>query len=139
MTNFQSSEVAAVFDAYPSPLRQRLLELRALILKTAGEIDGVGEIEETLKWGQPSYLTPKSKSGTTIRIDKDKSAEGGYALYVNCQSDLVEAWRERYPEMKFLGSRSLHFSSDDELPLGAVKHCIGMALTYHARKKAKAS
>ena len=28
---------------------------------------GVGEITETLRWGQPSYITSKPKSGTTIR------------------------------------------------------------------------
>jgi len=65
---FANADVAAVFRAYPAPLRARLLALRRLIFDTAAETDGVGPLDETLKWGQPSYLTAASRSGTTIRI-----------------------------------------------------------------------
>jgi hypothetical protein len=67
---FSSDEVEAVFAQYPDQVRERLLALRDLIFDTASHTKGVGEIEETLKWGQPSYLTIKPKSGTTIRIDQ---------------------------------------------------------------------
>lgn len=61
-------EVAVVFDSYPEEMRVKLLFLRRLIYETAASLEEVGELEETLKWGEPSYLTPKSKSGSTIRI-----------------------------------------------------------------------
>lgn len=35
---------------------------------TAASFEEIGEIEETLKWVEPSYLTPKSKRGSTIRV-----------------------------------------------------------------------
>jgi hypothetical protein len=76
-----------------------LLELRRLILETAVETDGAGKIVETLKWGQPSYLTEKPKSGTTIRIAKDGSELGDIALYVSCSTSLVSEWRGLFPDL----------------------------------------
>jgi hypothetical protein len=70
-----NQDVATVFKAYPEKARTKLMFLRQLILDTASSIRGVGEIEETLKWGEPSYLTPKSKSGSTLRIDWKESQE----------------------------------------------------------------
>ena len=61
--------VEAAFGTYPEPVRTRLRALRRLIFDTASATKGVGALEETLKWGQPSYLTPQTKSGSTIRID----------------------------------------------------------------------
>jgi len=47
--------VAAIFDAYPPRIRSKLTALRRLILDTAQVTNGVGAIEEALRWGQPSY------------------------------------------------------------------------------------
>lgn len=81
---FANGGIAAVFAAYPDAIRTRLLTLRAMILTTAEQIDGVGPLEETLKWGQPSYLTTQTGSGSTIRIDRQKADDRG-AMYF--QSD----------------------------------------------------
>jgi hypothetical protein len=74
----------AVFRAYPPALRRKLLALRRLILETARKTDGVGAIEETLRWGQPSFLTSQTGSGSTIRIDAVKAHPGRYAIYFHC-------------------------------------------------------
>ncbi len=95
--DFSDPAVAAVFNAYPGPLKAKLLALRRLIFETAKATKGVGALQETLKWGQPSYLTPQTKSGSTIRIDQVKSAANQYAVYFHCQTDLVETFRELYP------------------------------------------
>lgn len=127
--------VAAVFDAYPGPARERLLALRRLILDTAAETDGVGRVEEALKWGQPSYLTPETGSGSTIRIDAVRGDPERYAIYFHCQTDLVETFRRLYPRhFSFEGNRALHFRAGDELPEAELKHCIALALTYHSRR-----
>src|SRR3954465_10661154 len=73
MKRFADPAVAAVFAAYPVVLRKRLMVLRALVLDVAAKTGGVGRLTETLKWGQPSYLTPETKSGTTVRIDRLKA------------------------------------------------------------------
>ena len=41
-----------------------MLRLRQIVLDTASETEGVDALEETLKWGEPSYLT---RDGSTIR------------------------------------------------------------------------
>jgi Domain of unknown function (DU1801) len=130
-----SAEVAGVFDAYPPDIRKALLRVRNLILETAAATEGVGEIEETLKWGQPSYLTPQSGSGTTIRIDRVKSTDDAYALYVNCQTSLVATFRERYPKLRYDGKRAIVWRANDKIDAAALRHCIALALTYHLRKK----
>ena len=134
---FDKPDVAAVFDSYPTDVRKPLLRLRQLILETAASTDGVGALEETLKWGQPSYLTAKPKTGSTIRIDRVKGREGKYALYVHCQTNLVSTFREIYPDsFSYEGNRGIVFDAGDSLPEDELRHCISLALTYHLRKKA---
>ena len=135
---FADKDVEAVFAGYPSDTRKRLLELRTLIFDTARQTDGVGALEETLKWGQPSYLTAQTKSGSTIRIDQVKAGEGRYAAYFHCQSGLVPLFREHYDgELSFEGKRAIVFDLETPLPEAAVRHCVALALTHHLRKKAK--
>ncbi|VAW24015.1 hypothetical protein MNBD_ALPHA11-2400 [hydrothermal vent metagenome] len=130
---FENADVEAVFNSYSENLQAPLLQVRQLILQVAKTTDGVGQLQETLKWGQVSYLTPITKSGTTIRIgEKGKS---DIALFVNCKSSLVEDWRTRYPTLRYEGNRAIILSADEELPKETIGHCIAMALTYHLRKK----
>ena len=135
-SGFADPAVQAAFDAYPKPLRPKLLALRRLILDTARNTGGVGAIEETLKWGQPSYLTPETKSGSTLRIDQVKPAADQYAVYFHCQTDLVETFRGLYPtELNYGGNRSILLSAADDMPEAELRHCIGLALTYHLNKR----
>ena len=133
---FPDPAVEAVFDAYPKPLRTKLLALRRLILDTARTTKGVGALQETLKWGQPSYLTPETKSGSTIRIDRVKSDASQYAVYFHCQTDLVETFRELYPtELHYGGNRSILLDAQDGIHEPALRHCVALALTYHLNKR----
>src|SRR5882757_3751463 len=127
--------VDAVFGAYPKPLKAKLLALRRLILDTAAATKGVGELQETLKWGQPSYLTAATKSGSTIRIDRVKAPANQYALYFHCQTDLVATFRELYPKLTTAGNRAIILNADDAVPETALRHCVALALTYHLRKR----
>jgi hypothetical protein len=134
--DFSDPAVDAVFSAYPKPLQSRLLALRRLIFDTAKATEGVGALQETLKWGQPSYLTPETRSGSTIRIDRDKSAPNRYAIYFHCQTDLVGIFREFYPtELSFGGNRSILLDAGEELPEPALRHCVALALTYRLNKR----
>jgi hypothetical protein len=132
---FESAEVAATFRAYPDAIREKLLRLRHLIFDAALATPGVGALEETLKWGQPSYATAETGSGSPIRIDRVKSAPAQYAMYFHCQTNLVATFRELYPgELKFVGNRSVLFDRDDKIPVRTLRHCVALALTYHLRK-----
>jgi hypothetical protein len=122
--------VAAVFDAYPPALRARLTRLRKLILATAAKMDGIGTIEETLRWGQPAFL---AKTGSTIRIDAVKGERSRYAMYFICHTDLVERFRELYPQLVYQGNRAILFDVRAAFPEDALRHCISLALTYRRR------
>jgi hypothetical protein len=131
----QNPAVAAAFDACPAPIRTKLLALRRLIFDTARSTEGVGALEEALKWGQVSYLTIESKSGSTIRIDRVKSTAGQYAVYFHCQTDLVATFRELYPELSYGGNRSILLDAAGQLPEAELRHCVALALTYHLSKR----
>ena len=131
-----NSEVADVFNSYPKNIKSKLMFLRKLIFDTAASIEGIGEIEETLKWGEPSYLTPESKSGSTIRIAWKESQKENYSIFFKCTANLVPAFKEKFPkQFKFGGNRSIDFSLNDDIPVKELKRCIALALTYHRNKK----
>ena len=132
---FADPAVDAVFKAYPPPIKSKLLALRRLIFDTARTTRGVGRLEESLKWGQPSYLTPETKSGSTIRIDQVKSGAGQYAVYFHCQTNLVETFLELYPNLVYGGNRCILLDATEALPEAALRHCVALALTYHLNKR----
>lgn len=116
MKPFASAEVAAKFAVYPPNVRAKLLALRDLVFETAATAEGVGEIEETLKWGEPAYAT-KNKNGSTVRMDWKHKHPNQYAMYFNCQTTLVETFRTIFPsDFTFEGNRALVFSLEDEVP-----------------------
>ena len=120
----------------PKTVKTKLLALRRLILDTAAVTEGVGKLEETLKWGQPSYLTPETKSGSTIRIDRVKSSDKHYAVFFHCQTDLVETFRQLYPkEFSYSGNRCIILDADEKIAEPALRHCVALALTYHLNKR----
>ncbi|MEM7214976.1 MAG: DUF1801 domain-containing protein [Pseudomonadota bacterium] len=128
----RTSDIENVIKSYPVSIEEKLSDLRHLVLSVAEETEGVGEIEECLKWGQPSFVTKKPKSGSTIRIDAVKDEPDRVAMYFICTTNLVESFRELYPEtFNFEGNRALIFKIDEVVPEEELKHCIAMALTYH--------
>lgn len=129
MTN---KNVAITFERYPERFQKPLLELRALIFETAASISAVGELEESLKWSQPSYATKASKSGSPIRIDR--FGDEKIALYFHCQTTLVEEFRALFSEVfEFSKNRAIVLDPDKELPKKELAFCIEQALTYHKR------
>ena len=125
-------EVKVVFDNYPDSIRDKMFALRELVIETAREIDGITNIEETLKWGEPSYLT---KSGSTIRIDWKSKTPDQFAMYFKCTSRLVGVFKMIFNKrFNFEGNRAIVFHLNDKIPVEDLKHCIKAALTYHKVK-----
>jgi len=118
----------------PDHLKEKLFSLRELILETAVENPAIGPLEETLKWGEPAFLTSATKAGTTVRINRHNKDNNQYAIYVHCQTDLLDRYRQLYSDtLTFDGDRAVVFNIAEKPPLEAVKHCIAMALTYHLK------
>lgn len=133
-----SADVRGVLDSYPRDVRPALLSLRRLIFDVAAATPGVGRVEEALRWGQASFLTSETGSGSTIRIDAVKGQPGRYAMFFHCQSGLIDSFRELYgTKFTFDGKRAITFSAASKLPLQELRHCVSLALTHHLKKKAK--
>ena len=80
------ADVAAAFAAFPERVRARLLEVRDLVFETAADLEDVGPLTETLKWGEPAYLTEATGSGSTIRLGWPKARPSHAAVYFNCKT-----------------------------------------------------
>ena len=131
---FQSAAVAAKFEAYPSVVRRQLLALREVVFRTAASIPEVGVIEETLKWGEPAYVT-KNGAGSTVRMDWKAKSPEQYGMYFHCQTNLVESFRSMFPnDFVFEGNRALIFKVGERIPIDAVSVCIAASLTYHLKR-----
>lgn len=138
MRRFKDSSIARVFAAYPAVLGARLMALRELVLETAAQTAGVGPVQEALKWGQPSFLTPSTHSGSTIRIGPLALSATDYAIFFHCQTSLVDTFKKRFGStFRYEGSRALVFAVSDRLPKSELGECIAMALTYHLAKKSR--
>jgi hypothetical protein len=126
-------EVEAVFVSYPDAVKEKVLHLRELILKTAEETDGIDSLEETLKWGEPSYLT---KHGSTVRVAWKAKTPDQYAVYFKCTSKLVPTFREVFCDaFAYEDNRAIIFNiADGAADEQALKSCIKAALTYHRVK-----
>lgn len=129
MELIESPEVSKTIKKYPENIQDKLHYLRSLILETASETEGITKIEETLKWGEPSYTT---KNGSTIRIDWKENNPKQYVMYFHCKTKLVDTFKEIYKDsFKFEGNRAIIFNTNDKIPVNKLKHCILLSLTYH--------
>jgi hypothetical protein len=115
------------FEGYPENAQTALKRLRDLILDVAKALE-IGDIEESLKWGEPCYSV---KTGSPIRMDWKLKTPNHYYLYFNCQTKLVDTYRELYAgTLECQGSRAIVFNLSDPLPEIEVRHCIELALRY---------
>lgn len=132
MKTIRNPAVAAVFQQYPADMRKKVLFLRELVLDTAAGIANVGDVEETLKWGEPSYIV---QPGSTIRMGWKRSSPDKYMLYFNCKTRLIETFSALYGDLfSYEGNRAIVFTRHELIPVKQVKHCITLALQYHRIK-----
>lgn len=125
-------EVNQVFARYPDSVRDKMLFLRELVIDTAQEIDDLNELEETLKWGEPSFVT---KHGSTLRMDWKRKTPDQYAMYFQCTSRLVETFRIVFEhQFLFEANRAIVFPIKQKVPVLELKECIKATLTYHKVK-----
>ncbi|WP_425409438.1 DUF1801 domain-containing protein [Hyphococcus sp.] len=129
-------EVAGVLNTYPDVVRKKLLHIRDMIFRAADEDENIGEIDETLKWGEPSYLTSQTKSGSTIRLAWKSAKPDMLGVYFNCNTTLVDSFREMFGEtLSFENNRAILLSVISEVPEKELSACFAEALTYHLNKR----
>ncbi|WP_298874490.1 DUF1801 domain-containing protein [uncultured Bradyrhizobium sp.] len=130
-------EVNLAFGALPAPIGKRLLQVRDLIFATAAADDKVGRLTETLKWGEPAYLTDETGSGSTIRLGRLKDSDQAAILF-NCKTTLIDTFRERFPDaFEYRQTRALLLPVAGKLPKQELSVCLSLALTYHLDRRGK--
>jgi len=124
--------VSPKLESYPAEIQPKINYLRSLLVEVASEIPNIGVIEETLKWGEPSYI---AKKGSTIRMDWKSKNPDQYALYFKCTSKLVSTFKELYgTTFQYEKNRAILFDLDDPIPVDELKVCLRLALNYHNLK-----
>ncbi|WP_192348460.1 DUF1801 domain-containing protein [Algoriphagus sp. Y33] len=125
-------KVNETFANYPASVRDKMQFLKELVIETAEETEGIDEIEVTLKWGEPSFIT---KNGSTLRMDWKEKSPDQYAMYFQCTSRLVRTFRLVFDhKFHYEGNRALVFQLNQKIPVVELKECIKASLTYHKVK-----
>ncbi|NRR93571.1 DUF1801 domain-containing protein [Winogradskyella undariae] len=125
--------VNEVFANYPDFVRDKMQFLRELVIETAEETEGITRLEETLKWGEPSFVT---KNGSTLRMDWKEKSPDQYAMYFQCTSRLVNTFRLVFDhKFEYEGKRAIVFKLNQKVPEMELKECIKASLTYHNVKE----
>ncbi|PVW16189.1 DUF1801 domain-containing protein [Marixanthomonas spongiae] len=122
-------KVAEKFENYPDFVRDKMQNLRELVIETAEEMQDIAVLEETLKWGEPSFVT---KNGSTLRMDWKEKTPDQYAMYFQCTSRLVDTFRLVFDhKFQFEGKRAIIFQLNQKIPELELKECIKASLRYH--------
>ncbi len=137
MKSFQESTVKEKFDSFPKEHKKALLAIRELVFDVAQSTEGVGPLVETLKWAQPSYITEKSKSGSTVRVDR--FGEHKVAIFFHCQTTLVDSFRGIFPHLVYSGNRAIVLDPHEPIPEFELRACIEMSLLYKLKKRRRNS
>lgn len=118
-------------DKYPEIARAQFSAIRSEIRHIA-TAHNLGKVEESLKWGEPSFSV---KGGSPIRIDwKDKTPEV-LNVYFHCQTRLIDTFKEVYPNsFTYQGNRALSLPLTKSIHDTPLKQCLLIAMTYHKVK-----
>ena len=118
-------------DTYPKNARTLFIKIRTLIYDVVNE-EQLGEVSESLKWGEPSYAVIK---GSPMRMSWKAKYPQQISLYFNCNTTLIETFNELYADaLQFKGNREIVIPFSSPIPQDELKDCISMALRYHRIK-----
>lgn len=123
----QPSSIDVKIADYPPAVRTRFTEIRHLLHDTAKDC-GSQELEESLKWSEPSF---KSKQGSPIRISWRADSPDALSVYFNCNTKLVATFREVLPDaFEYHGNRELTLPVTGDFSHTALTQCFSLALQY---------
>ena len=96
-----------------------MLSLRELVFETAEHVCPTEQIQESIKWGQPSYTCPR---GSAVRMHWNEKDTEHYRMFFHCQTKLIETFRVLYPQQfHYEGNRAIRFRLVAEID----RECLG--------------
>ena len=126
--------VRRVVWCYPGAAQKMFFYLREVLFEEISRDKRIGEVIEALRWNEPAYLTTGGE-GTTVRIAWKPAYSESIGLYFNCKTNLIDTFREIFPELEYLGNRAVLLDLDTEVNEPVVQECFHHALTYHLKKR----
>lgn len=131
------SDIARIFARWPDPVQAVLMEIRQRLHRLADADQRIGPLQECLKWGQPSWVTATSKSGTTIRVGYNDDMPDRAWIYVHCGTSLISDYKDRFGDLlETEGNRAIALPLDKMPDDHILDACLAMALLYHVNKSA---
>ncbi|SHJ67586.1 hypothetical protein SAMN05444000_111116 [Shimia gijangensis] len=126
------SDIETTIAGWPEAAKTCFHALRKVIFQTAASNSAVGTLEEVLKWGEPSFLTSQTRSGTTLRISWKPKTPDEIGVFVICRTDMLKQVRALYPEaFRYEGTRAAYLPLSHPIPEEAVAYLAMRAQTYH--------
>ncbi len=133
---FFKKSVKDIFEKFPLDIQESFMKIRDLIFEVAACSQEIGELTEDVRWGQISYLTLATKSGSLIRIDVYGSLKNKLALFFHCQTTLISEFRQQFPNtFEYESNRALIVDVRNGYDQQALRTCIQRALTYKLNSK----
>jgi len=125
--------VTQAFEDYPASVRKVLLDVRKLVFKIQEKDTEIGELNETLRWGELTYLTEKPKTGSMIRLAMTRSGEP--AVFFHCGTSLIDQFRTQYAHVfEFEKNRALVLTGPVSDIKAELSDCLTQALRYKLDK-----
>ncbi len=123
---------------WSAPAQTALWRCRAVFHHVAAR-NALGTLDETLKWGQPSWRPKRPRTGSTLRADWRPDAPERLTLFVDCKTDLAARMADLYPDLPANdGRRAIALNLNDPLPEQPIAHLAQMTFTYHLNSTAPA-
>ncbi len=120
-------EIQKITQAYPKSAQIMMRTLIGWIQESAQEL-GIAEVEQSLKWGEPSFASP---IGSPIRMAYNNKDPQHFSIFFVCTTSLVETFREIYGDQLILvGNRQIKLALNEPLPEETIRHCLRLGLSY---------
>ncbi len=132
MRKFADPNVEITFYEFPEPRRELLFDLRDTIYRVSEADKRIGDLSEELRWGDPSYITAQTNSGSTVRLGLFGKTK--VALFFHCKTSLVEDFKQKYSnELEYSKNRAIVIDPLSVPPTEILENCIHASLTYKLR------
>ena len=129
MRKFNDPNVERKFYEFPESQRGLLFDLRDTIYRVSEADERIGELSEELRWGDPSYITAQTNSGSTVRLGLMGRTK--VALLFHCKTSLVEDFKQKYSsELDYSRNRAIVIDPLLVPPAEILENCIHASLTY---------
>ncbi|MCY4101293.1 MAG: DUF1801 domain-containing protein [Rhodobacteraceae bacterium] len=132
MRKFADPNVEITFYEFPEPRRELLFDLRDMIYRVSEADERIGDLSEELRWGDPSYITTQTNSGSTVRLGLFGKTK--VVLLFHCKTSLVEDFKQKYSnELEYSKNRVIVIDPLSVPPTEILENCIHASLTYKLR------